>query len=289
MDIDIFSTLSKYASQQEENFLTEAFVYLIQKTLEREEDAGIEILSKLLSLKTVFIMDRSSLTLETQYSQEEGRPDIVVRVGDDSIYYVEVKHDSKIGENQLERYHKALIKEDVDHKKLVLLTRSRHSIQETEFTQDKYHHVCWYEISGWMSDIVVEDSVLEFLIDQFLEFLRLKDMSMEKITWEYIKGVPSFHNFANMLGIALAEALPKEKTRRTAGWNWIGYYIGEGTDLWVGFRYKDHMKVVIENNNGNDPTFHEEISLEEAHFFSLNAGEQLECLIKFISESYSKY
>jgi hypothetical protein len=96
---------------------------------------------------------------------------------------------------------------------------------------------------------------------------------MEKITWEYMEGVPAMVNLANMLGTAIAEALPEEQHRRTAGWNWIGYYLGEGADILFGVRYQEPLNIVFENNRGNDPTFQRELVLPDVHFFSLTAGE----------------
>ena len=37
--------------------------------------------------------------------------------------------------------------------------------------QNLFHHVCWYEISGWLSDADLNDEVVIYLVDQFLEFL----------------------------------------------------------------------------------------------------------------------
>ena len=41
----VFSSLSKYAFCQEENFLTESLVYLLNLILEREREIGLEILA----------------------------------------------------------------------------------------------------------------------------------------------------------------------------------------------------------------------------------------------------
>jgi len=114
-------------------------------------------------------------------------------------------------------------------------------------------------------------------------------MSMEKIKWEYIEGVPALVNLTNMIGTAISEALPNEKTRRIASWNWIGYYIGEGTDLWVGIRYNDPLNVIFENNTGNSPTYERNLPLLKLYFFSLTSGEQLESFINFIKNSHVGY
>ncbi|MGC1378440.1 MAG: PD-(D/E)XK nuclease family protein [Anaerolineales bacterium] len=251
---------------------------------------GTAILEKLCGeVCTPWFAMSEAITITTQMTIEEGRPDIVIRVGKDRVAIVEVKHDASLGHQQLERYHAHLEKNQYKEKQLILLTRSRHSIQETSLPREQFHHVCWYEISGWLSEAKSDNLVVDYHVYQFLDFLREKEMCMEKITWEYMEGVPAMVNLASMLGTALAEALPEEKSRKTAGWNWIGYYIGEGTDIWVGFRYREALKIVFENQNGNKPSFHNELSLPDKHFFSLSAGEQLECLIKFITETYAAH
>jgi len=286
----LFSSLSRYAFRQEENFLTETLVYLINLILEREKKIGLDIFANLCGAKvSVWFENAPTISISTQFTVEEGRPDIVIEVGTDKLVFIEVKHDSSLGFEQLERYYSHLKSLSGKETQLVLLTRSRLSIQETSMDRSFFYHVCWYEISGWLSEADIHDEVVIFLVDQFLGFLEEKEMSMEKVTWEYIQGMPAMVNLVNMLGIAIAEALPEEKTRRTAGWNWIGYYLGEGTDVWVGIRYKEPLKIVFENNNGNNPTLQQELILMDAHFFSLTAGEQLECLIDFVGNSIDAF
>lgn len=112
---------------------------------------------------------------------------------------------------------------------------------------------------------------------------------MEKVNWEYMEGVPAMIRLANMLHIAISEALPEMKWKRTAGWSWMGYYVGGSPPLFIGFRYQNPLTIVFENNSGNNATFITDLSLSDVHFFSLSAGEQLECLIQFIKESQVEY
>ena len=290
MNPDLFTELAKYAHRQEENYLTEAFVYLLKTVLVREPACGISILADMLIFPVEEIQNRSgAINISTQDTYEEGRPDIIIRMGVDCLFFIEVKHDSRIGHHQLESYLDALEKEAPAYKQLILLTRSKHSIQETDLEAGNFQQICWYEISGWLSNLEIEDEIINFLVNEFLDFLRGKEMSMERVSWEYIKGVLALRSLADMVGVAVAEAFPEERTRRTAGWNWIGYYLGEGTDLWVGVRYANHLQLVMENNNGNEPTFKKDLDLSEIHFFSLAAGEQLEEIIRFISASYPEY
>jgi hypothetical protein len=284
---NLFSSLSRYAFRQEENFLTESLVYLLNSFLEREAEIGLAILARLCGDKTKDWFDQlNQIAITTQFTVEEGRPDIIIEIGLNKIVFIEVKHDSSLGFEQLESYYSHLRSLQTKETQLVLLTRSRHSIQGTSLDRHLFHHVCWYEISGWLSEAEIQDEVISFLIEQFLEFLKEKGMNMEKVTWEYIRGVPAMVNLVNMIGTAISEVAPESSVRKTVGASWAGYYL-EG--IFIGFRFADPLLVVFENNAGNSPTFKRDLYLEKAHFFSLSAGEQLECLIEFVGTSLDEF
>ena len=120
----------------------------------------------------------------------------------------------------------------------------------------------------------------------FLDFLKEKEMSMEKITWEYIQGVPAMVNLVNMIGITLSEVAPEFNIRKTVGASWAGFYMD---GIFIGFRFANPLIMVFENDSGSNPTFKRDLYLEKAHFFSLTSGEQLECLIDFVRNSQKEY
>ena len=283
----LFSSLSRYAFRQEENFLTESLVYLLNLILEREKAIAVDILANLCGSKVADWFDESAtISITTQFTVDEGRPDIAIEVSADKLVFIEVKHDSSLGDEQLKRYYSHLKNLSSKATRLVLLTRSRHSVQETSLDRYLFHHVCWYEISGWLSEANFHDDVVIYLVDQFLDFLQEKEMSMEKITWEYIQGMPAMVNLVNMIGTALSEFAPESSTKKTIGASWAGYYMD---GFFIGFRYVNPLQIVCENDTGTNPTFKRELGLEKAHFFSLTAGEQLECLITFVSGSFQEH
>ncbi|MBT7071173.1 MAG: hypothetical protein HN855_09845 [Anaerolineae bacterium] len=288
MKKNIFISLAKYASRQEENFLSEAFVYLLSTILERDKVTGISVLKKLSGSKSdSWFSEREQISITTQITIEGDRPDIAIKIANEKIVFIEVKHNSTLGKEQLMRYHSHLKGSGYREKQLVLLTRSRSSIKETRLETANFHHVCWYEVSSWLSDIDSQDQMITYLIRQFIDFLKNKDMSMEKITWEYMRGLPAMKNFLDMLGAAISEANPEFTTKKTIGWTWGGYYL-EG-NIFLGIRFSNHLTLTFENDTGNNPSFIKTLSLEESHFFSLSAGEQLEILTTFIEEAYLAY
>jgi hypothetical protein len=285
---NVFLTLTKYALRQDENSLTESLVYLLQMLLEREPEVGKELLGRICGVEAaeMLLWPDSVVSIRTQFSVEEGRPDIVVRIDPEMLIFIEVKLDSSLSVNQLEVYFSHLGAITDRKTGLVLLTRSRHGMRGTTLDPGLFHHVCWYEISGWLSEMTVEDPVAEFLAGEFIEFLRDKELSMEKVTWEYIRGVPAMQNLYAMIGTAIAEVVPEEPVKKTIGASWSGYYVN---DIFIGFRYNESLKVIFENHQGANPDFKRTLMMEDAHFFSLSAGEQLECLIEFLQEGFSAY
>jgi hypothetical protein len=167
-------------------------------------------------------------------------------------------------------------------KQLILITRSKHSLKQTQFDQSKFKHICWYQISGWMSDLKIEDKVSQHTIRQFIDFLEEKEMTTEKVEWQYIDGVPALRHLLAMLNTALAEVFHEHTIVRNAGWNWIGYILAE--KYWVGVRYENPLQISIETTGAKQYNPHSVLDLEKSHFFAFKAGEQLEKLLEFISE-----
>ena len=163
--------LSRFAFRQEENFLTESLVYMLNLILEREKEIGLSILANLCGEGfAAGLGNAANISITTQFTVDEGRPDTVIQVDSDKVAFIEVKHDSSLGAEQLERYYSNLMGSKAKDTQLVLLTRSRHSIQETSLDQSLFHHVCWHEISGWLSEADFRDDVTSFLPSNFLNF-----------------------------------------------------------------------------------------------------------------------
>lgn len=285
---NVFKTLSKYGSREEENYLTEALVLIIKTLIERQPDYSLKFLNSLCGLsKKIEHENLPSISISTQVAVDEGRLDIEIKLGSAMLTYIEVKHDACLGDRQLEYYKRKLDDSGVLSTRLVLLTRSRASSQETTLGSDEYHHVCWYDIHGWLSEIITEseDGVSRYLMEEFVRFLEGKQMSLEQIKWEYINGVPALVALGNMLEVAILEAIPDVKLRKNAGGSWRGFNFEE--EYFCGIRYDNPLLIVFENNNGDSPTYKRDLDLEKSHFFSLNQaeGEQLECLIKFIQKA----
>lgn len=286
MEPNIFSALARYSGHAEENYLTESVVFVARLLLERDPPRGLDF-ANLLSCqrKQPWFTSAPSVQISTQVSTAVGTPDIELRQNG-VLVYVEVKHDSPLGIDQLERYKEQLDQSTACRKRLVLLSRSRYSDPGTSLDPSAYHRLYWHNIYNWLATAVTDDGVIRYFCDSLMGFLEEKNMSMKKVGWEYINGIPAMLDLSQMMEAALVVALPDASRQRTGGWFWRGYYVSG--DLFFGFRFDQPLKLVLENNKGNNPkTLECALDLEREHFFSLPSNEQLDCLVAFLHESTS--
>jgi hypothetical protein len=281
---DIFSALGKYNSAVNENYLTEAFVFLLNFLLENERSLCLEILRSLcVNDKEYHFTEDEALVICTQTSTEQGRPDIKIS-SLDKLIYIEIKHDSGLGHKQIERYKKALSISNAPIKKVILLTRF--PIDFNTHQEKPYKHIRWFEIANWISQLNYKNLITEYLIKSFLTFLEGKNMTVQKISWEYINGFSAFKNLVNMLTVA-AEATSL-KLLKSAGWGHTGVYI-ENSKVFCGIYHDKPLSIIIEAyGKKNKVIYSASLSLEDVYFFSLSKDEQLDKITEFIKEKYKK-
>ena len=181
---------------------------------------------------------------------ESSRPDLVLS-DPERLVYVEIKHDSPLGDRQLETYWDLLQEKSRALTRLCLLTRSRASAHDTTLARDRFNHVCWHEVHRQLHGAQVDEPASAYLRDAFIELLELKRMSLKRVGWEYIAGVPGLIDLTDMLWAAIEEAIPDCQLRATSGWGWRGVYVDQ--DWYCGIRYNLHQTVVFENNQGQQP------------------------------------
>jgi len=115
---NIFSSLAKYNSAIDENYLTEAFVFVLNFLLKNDRLACLDILNHICVCENDYdFLPDENIIINTQETTEQGRPDIKI-CSPDKIIYIEVKHDSGLGHKQIERYNYALKSVDATIKKL---------------------------------------------------------------------------------------------------------------------------------------------------------------------------
>jgi len=300
----IFSTLAKYSKPQDENYLTEAFVFLINSLLANEKFVGIQILNRLCaeSGELVFIVD-DDIAVSTQYVTDLGIPDIKIS-SPDKLVYVEVKGYSPVEVTQLKRYKEVLKSSDCGFQKLILLTRYAVNYEEHKGIPDR--QVCWFEVYNWLKSLEPQHAVSAYLIDSFNSFLEDKGMSIEKVTSEYIEGMPAFNNLINMIEAAIKSVgIPFYKNYpRAAAWDSKGFWL-ENKKYYCGIYYNAPLTLIFKAFNKKDldigkvasPTYPIREALasiwfmlqfEDVHLFSLDKDRQLEEITKFIRTAYGE-
>lgn len=294
---DIFSTLSKYNSATNENYLTEAFVYVLRQLLERDCRAGIAILNKLCFNDDGHFDPNEKIEISTQVLRKElGKPDIKIS-SPNKLIYIEVKYESGLGERQLERYFEIIKSSPATIKRVCMLTR--YAIDFDELSVKPNKHVRWYEVHDWLSKVKVEDPISKYLIKEFTNFLEVKQMSIQKIGWEYIRGVPALLNLIDMIEVAIKGA--SLSGIKSAGQEWNGFYI-QNKKFWCGIIYDNPLLLVFEIEDkkfgkkkveGTSYPFRVRygriqflLDLESVYFFSLDKDKQFEEITKFIRKSH---
>ena len=289
--------LHRYSHRQNENFITESFVHLLVHLIESEPTVGINLLKKLSSNKIRWSKKESKrISIQSQIKTDEGIPDIEVQ-SIDKLMYIEVKVESDFSHNQIKRYKNVLKKSDCAKTHLTVLTRYPYTeSSESEMPDSSFR---WHHIVDFLDKLVedVDNDVSHFIINQFVNFLKMKGIAMEKISWELINGLKSFNNLMVMLREAIAAN--KLKKRRGSGSTWSGFHLD---DYWVGIEFENPNIICIYSNNPIKKTKNKQIKLglldenkhwyneldmeaEKVHFFALSKEGQVQCLEKFIKES----
>jgi hypothetical protein len=122
-DNNLLLALHTYASQQDENFTTEAFVHLLRHLQIHEPKIACAFCDFLTDKQIRFEpIECSELEIRTQWSFSGGTPDILIK-GPDHFVIVEVKVEAQPGVTQLDRYREQLKKQNERHTCLTLLSR----------------------------------------------------------------------------------------------------------------------------------------------------------------------
>jgi len=287
--------LAKYNSAIDENYLTESFVFVINSLLARERPIGLKILTQLCVKDNEFSFDiGEDVSVSTQETTEQGRPDIKVS-SPNKLIYIEVKHDSPLGHQQLVRYKRALEVSPVTIKHVVLLTRFAIDFEEQE--ERPYKHVYWREVYKWLENTRAQNPICVYLIDSFKSFLEVKQMSIQKVGWEYINGVPALNNLITMIEVAVQGA-NLSIYGKSAGWDFKGFWL-ENKKIACYVYYDNHLLITFElvDKNKYDTELLGEceyemrkgkerlwfrLPLEDMYFFSLDKDKQLEEITKFV-------
>jgi hypothetical protein len=307
--------LHKWARRQDENFLTESFAHLLQYLLATDGAAGLYLVNELtkgkldlrleeLHVMEVFTQNRSA----ADAAIAEGVTDIEIRVRPTKLAIVEVKSRSLPTDLQIDKYIGHLNATGAQKWVLVLLTR--HRVPDQIGVGRPVERVRWFDVADWLS-CVRENYELQpeckFLLDQFLGFLRARNMTIEKVSWELTSGVRAVGALSNML-LEIARA-SKRRPRLRIDPECFGLYLGGASD-WVGMRYAQPnvlefstLDRAIDKEKaemlGIDGIFnwtnskwwgwrrYFDLTDEREHFFAVSKAKQIELLNCFLNECFA--
>jgi hypothetical protein len=189
---NIFISLHKWVSRQDENFTSESFAYLLNH-FQFNEPA---LLSSFISWVTGHLIEpdqkvAKTTKIKTQTRIEEGIPDITIE-SETFLIFIEVKLKASLTRNQIENYLRALSK--VQHKDTMLVTLTLFSIPSEIYAGAK--SVKWFEVGDWLLQVIETSSqkTTQFLLEQFIGFLKYQHAMSPAVTSGISKGIREHKN-----------------------------------------------------------------------------------------------
>lgn len=307
---NIFARLHKWATRQDENFLTESLAVVLEQLLILSPEVGTRLIGRLTGgFIGVPSAEASLIEIRTQVETGQGRPDLEFSVPH-KLSWIEVKAESALRVGQLEGYRVLLAESGAASTQLVLLTRYAEQFSPGDTQPDLA--IRWYEFAGWLEDelpaLEEAGAVAQFVGRQFLEFLRTRKMTLTQVEKFMPEGVRALNNLLNMLFEAARAC--KIPVKKSAGWDYIGLTL-DGNKYWVGIFFAEPEKLWFTTYSRLDPVaatrlgvgelreentapgryrwwLGAELDSEGAHFYSRTKVGQMEWLEKFIRDGLVK-
>ncbi|HJT76955.1 MAG TPA: hypothetical protein VJ739_07100 [Gemmataceae bacterium] len=309
---NLFARLHKWAVRQDENFMTESLAVILETMLEQEPNVGIRLVSALTGgFITVDEEGAQTLEIRTQVSTTEGRPDLEIRLPD-WLAVVEVKVESPLRRGQLEGYREYLRTSGIPlpQTSLVLLTQYPPNLSSGEEHPDRM--IRWYEVADAfeqeLTEAKVSDPVCCYLCEQFLAFLKERNMGLAQVGWQLPEGTRALRNFLVMLQEA-AKACQVSATKSLSlddvGFKldgakyWVGLDLEKPQQLWFGTRCRIDREAaerlgVGEVTEENWVPGHArwwrtaDLGSEEIHFYARSKVGQIQWLEEFLRDCLAK-
>jgi hypothetical protein len=300
---NLFLRLHKWASRQDENFLTESLAVVLEQLLVLAPAVGTRLAARLTGgFIELAPEDASVIELRTQVEAGQGRPDLEIR-SPHQLVWVEVKAESELRAGQLEGYRVLLGECGVEQTRLVLLTRYPEVFQPRDARLDL--EIRWFEFADWLeSEIPASEAAGEvagFLTRQLLDFLGARSMTLTQVGKYMPEGVRALSNLMNMLNEAAAAC--KVAVKKKAGWNYLGLDL-DGGKYRVAVDFSEPEKLWFGTPRRIDPEaagklgwvpdrdawwwVGVELDSESVHFFSRSKVSQMEWLEGFLRDCLAK-
>ncbi len=232
----LFSSLHIWARYQDENYCTEGLIYLLRLMLKEAPTQALQIIGWLTDGLIGSDISASSICISGQVTSDEGRPDIEITAISKTAW-IEVKVDSKVGPNQLERYRRDLYKK-TGEVRLVLLSRSTETLA-SENQPDRSRR--WLDLSTILTVALrsmQDPTKVSILLEDYLEFLGTRQMKLNRISETAAHSISEVATILSQLELACSTA--GIKCRYTPTKTWLGFSLGSSTCMGgIGFNITD--------------------------------------------------
>jgi hypothetical protein len=303
---NLFLRLHKWASRQDENFLTESLSVVLEQLLALAPAVGTRLVARLTGdFINLPPEDASAIELRPQVEARPGRPDLEIR-SPHRLVWIEVKAESELRAGQLEGYRVLLGESGVARTSLILFTRYPEVFQPGDARPDR--EIRWFEFADWLEGEIPEaeaaGEVAGWLARQFLDFLEGRSMTLAQVGKYMPEGLRALSNLMNMLFEAATAC--KVTVNKAAGWDYSGLKL-DGRKYWVGVDFSEPEKLWFQTRGRIDPDAAArlgvgelteeswvpgkkrwrrgvELDSEDVHFFARSKVSQMQWLEEFLKE-----
>jgi hypothetical protein len=312
--------LHKLARRQDENFLTEILVFLLNYYVQNEPESAIWLI-KLITDEELDLSenDLHVLSVEAQHHTPIGIPDIKIETPN-FICFIEVKVDADFDSNQLSTYKGYLQKKYKKKSMLITLTKNTCEEHKADIVPDFGFR--WRQLSDWLDNFMpnvksggrefpsFKKEVSVFIAQQYIQLLKSKGIIMEKINWQLVEGLREFRNILDMIREVIGTSRASIGSM-SVGQERAGYY-GENKKFFVGIYMNQPEEMVFITQEvafcDNEPEQKATdigigiseyassgkwrywkntivLTSEDVHFFSRSKTSQFDYLVDFINKS----
>jgi len=237
---NLFARLHKWATRQDENFVTESLAVVLENLLILSPEIGVRMVSRITGgFIAMGPEDSGAVEIRTQVDVRTGRPDLEICVPH-RLVWIEVKVESTLRTGQLEGYRRLIGETGFTETRLILLSRYPETYAADAMRPDS--EVRWFELAEWLEAELIAlsesskaaDVKAEFLARQFLEFLTERNMTLTQVSPYLRDGTRALSALMNMLREAAAAC--KISMRLQTDWEGMGLYL-DGRKYWIGIEY----------------------------------------------------
>ncbi len=240
---NLFARLRRWAARQDENFLTESLALLLEHLLILAPEAAVRLVGRFTGgFIDLAPENAAAIDIRTQVETGKGRPDLEISTLH-RLAWVEVKAEADLRIGQLEGYRVLLQESGAEQTRLILLTQIPAEFQSEEAHPDL--EIRWFEFADWLESelpaIEAAGEVAGFLARQFLDFLRVRHMTLTQVGKHIPEGVRDLSSLLNMLYEA-ARACKVPIDKKSASWDYMGLNL-DGMKYWIGIDFADPEKL----------------------------------------------